>query len=417
MSGEPDLVSLLYRADWARLSLMAEVSASLDRDLFRSQFESGPPAEPPSRPRAEPPTGLWPWPSVRQPDEPWFEPWLGPWFELWPGPWSGPWSEPPRGPWSGPPRGPWSGPPRGPWSGPPRGPWSGPPRGPWVETPGKPDGPGEPWETGPPRRHFGGPQGPRRTGHEWEQATELLGTESGRFALLIAPGRRYRQQGEGYLSGCDGDRSWHAVEDDDDDDGWTVVAAGGPEPPLVARLLRPSWLLIGFTLELGGPVTVSGRDALRVVATPRPGSRDRLVPARSSLDRVEVTVDAELGILLRHEEILDGRPLRVTELADVELNPAQAGDDARFQPPGGWDSVDDSALRITMNGPWRIMSNESGLFTPAGPGWEVAKLAAGLAAGGLGALIRSSPFRPFRAGHAGGDRGGDALGRGAFARG
>ena len=36
MSDKPDLVSLLYRADWTRLSLTAEVSVTRDRDLYRS---------------------------------------------------------------------------------------------------------------------------------------------------------------------------------------------------------------------------------------------------------------------------------------------------------------------------------------------------------------------------------------------
>ena len=39
MSDGPDLVSLLYRADWTRLSLSADVHASLDRDLGRSPPE------------------------------------------------------------------------------------------------------------------------------------------------------------------------------------------------------------------------------------------------------------------------------------------------------------------------------------------------------------------------------------------
>ena len=66
---------------------------------------------------------------------------------------------------------------------------------------------------------------PQPDGHEWELATEVLGTESSRFTLLIAPGRRYREQGEGYLSGCDGERSWLAVPDDG---GWSVEATAAP---------------------------------------------------------------------------------------------------------------------------------------------------------------------------------------------
>ena len=333
MSDEPDLVSLLYRADWTRLSLTAEVSVTRDRDLYRSPSDDGPP------PRA------------------------------WGGAQSGPWSGAQSGPWSAP----WS----GPWSAPWSGPWSGPARGPAYEERGEP---GESWqapEEGEPERRFGVPLGRRRGGHEWELATEVLGTESSRFTLLIAPGRRYREQGESYLSGCDGDRSWLAVQDDDG--GWSVETVGGPESPPAPRLLRPSWLLTGFTLEPGGPASVSGRDALRVVATPRLSIGDWPMAGRRRLDRVEVTVDAELGILLRCEEFIDGKPLRVTELADVRVGPTPIGNGAQFRPPGGWASVDDSVPPSTPNG----------------PGWEVTKLVAGLAAGGLGALIKSSPFRPF----------------------
>ena len=312
MSDGPDLVSLLYRADWTRLSLTAEVGVTRDRDMWRSWFDD------------EPPPGSW---GGAQ-----FGPWSVPWFA----------------------------------------PWCGPLRGP--ETSGVP---GESWESpaeGEAKRRFGGLRGPRRDGREWELATEVLGTESRRFTLRVAPGRRYREQGEGHLSGCDGERAWRAERDDG---GWSVEAAGGPEPPLTARLLRPSWLLTGFTLEPGGPASVSGRDALRVVATPR--IRDRSVTGRRPLDRVEAVVDAELGILLRYEEILDGRPLRVTELAFIRVDLAPVGDGAPFRPPGGWDSVDDSEPPSTPNG----------------PAWEVAKLTAGLAAGGLGALIKRAPFRPF----------------------
>src|SRR5712675_3143423 len=103
------------------------------------------------------------------------------------------------------------------------------------------------------------------SGRVWEMATDTLGTETDRSTLLIVPGGRYREQGHGYLGGCDGNRSWRATESSDR---WTVDETGGPEPPM-PPMLRPSWLLSGFVLEAGGPVTADGRDALRVVATPR----------------------------------------------------------------------------------------------------------------------------------------------------
>jgi hypothetical protein len=214
--------------------------------------------------------------------------------------------------------------------------------------------------------------GAARSGRVWEMATDQPGTRTDRSTLLIEPGRRYREQGGDYLSGCDGDRSWFAVRDGG---GWTVEAAAGPEPPL-PPMLRPSWLLTGFTLEPSGPVTAGGREALRVVATPRPdvwpGGSARPRP------RVEVIVDAGLGILLRHEEILDGRTLSVTELTGIRTDPDLA-DDEQFRPPGGWDSVHSDASRTS----------------PHGTGQEASKLIADLAAGGIGALVRSSRSRSF----------------------
>ncbi len=248
-----DLVSLLYRADWTRLSLAAEVSARRDLDLDRSQTESG----------VAPPGG------------------------------------------------------------------------------------------------------------EWEMATDQLGVEARRSTLLIQPGRRYREQGEDSVSGCDGNRSWSAIRTDGD---WDVEADDGAEPPL-PPMLRPSWLLTGFTLETGEQVTADGREALRVVATPRPRAVSRASAGTRKLDRVELLVDLGLGILLRHEEILDGRTLSVTELTGVRLDPAPVDDD-QFAPPGGWDSVPGSVPRAA---PW-------------GPGREAAKLFADLAAG---TLYRSSRSRSF----------------------
>jgi len=254
LSEEPDLVRLLYGADWTRLSLAAEVSASQDPSRDPGRLLGGvPPAPPP---------GMWPW--------------------SWPpgGSWTSPFSQ-----------------------------WPG-ESVVWDEPPGEPGSSGESRESRESReeslwRHFGGSGRPPWAGHEWEMATEQPGSGPSRSTLLIAPGRRYRREGDDSMSGCDGTRSWHAVKENDT---WSVVAAPGPEPPPMASMLQPSWLLTGFNLETGGSLTVSGRDALRVTATPRPGR---------------------------------------------------------------WDGPAD------------------------GPGWEVAKLTAGLAAAGLGALIKSSRFRPF----------------------
>src|SRR6266513_285309 len=73
-------------------------------------------------------------------------------------------------------------------------------------------------------------------GGEWEMATDQLGTQARRSTLLIQPGRRYREQGEDFASGCDGDRSWLAIREGD---GWSVEADDGLEPPL-PPMLRPS---------------------------------------------------------------------------------------------------------------------------------------------------------------------------------
>ena len=250
----------------------------------------------------------------------------------------------------------------------------------WDDPPGEPGSSGEPRESEESReealwRRFGKSGRPPWAGHEWKMATGEPGPGPSRSTLLIAPGGRYRREDEGDVSGCDGTRSWHAVKEDD---GWSVVATGGPQPPPMASMLKPSWLLTGFTLETSGSLTVNGRDVLRVTATPRPGRWGGPAAGRRRADRVEVIVDAGLGILLRHEEILDGSPLRATELTDVRIDSVPPGDDA-WSPPGGWVGVED-------DGP---------PFTADGPGWEVVKLTAGLAAGGLGALIKSSRFRPF----------------------
>jgi len=209
----------------------------------------------------------------------------------------------------------------------------------------------------------------------WPGQRQDDGRYVGRGALLIGPGGRWRLECPVPGRGAGGE----AAEGYDGEHGWSwrpqevggapPVAAGenGPAAP-VPELLCPCCLLGGYTLEDLGPVTVAGRDAIAVAATPR---RDVLGSgsAERPYDRIEVAVDAELGILLRRIETAGGELVTRTELTEVTLNPPEAADPARFAPPPG------SHRRGTQG--------EKGV-TFDGPGWA----AADLAADGLGALIK-----------------------------
>ena len=204
--------------------------------------------------------------------------------------------------------------------------------------------------------------------------------ESSRSTLLIAPGRRYREQGEDLP-----ERVRRRAEPGSRSRTTTAGRsrpAGGPEPPLPSRLLRPSWLLTGFTLEAGGPVTVrrAGRAAGGGDATA--GTWPRASAPPRPLDRVEVAGGRSGSASCSgSEEILDGKTLGVTELTEIRVDP-DPGRRQRAVPAAGRlglrprrDAAEDRAARPRLGG------------EPSST--------AGLAAGGLGALIRSARFRPF----------------------
>ncbi len=96
-------------------------------------------------------------------------------------------------------------------------------------------------------------------------------------------------------------------------------------------------------------------------------------------DHVDAVVDAELGILLRCERKKAGRAPELTEFRSLSVDPVP--DPEQFTAPPG---------SIISNGHGHLFG---GSFS--GVGWEIAKTSAGLAAGGLGATIRYSPFGPF----------------------
>jgi hypothetical protein len=108
---------------------------------------------------------------------------------------------------------------------------------------------------------------------------------------------------------------------------------------------------------------VCGREALDVVASARQDQRDS----------AEAAVDAELGILLRVVEPgVSGEP-DVLEMVTADFDPQI--DPAIFRAPPG-------SLRAEGYG---------AMLGGGGLPWLVAKTAAGLAAGGLGAWTRHGP--------------------------
>jgi hypothetical protein len=151
---------------------------------------------------------------------------------------------------------------------------------------------------------------------------------------------------------------------------------GDPNAPLPG-LLCPAPLLTGFVLDVRGPVTTCGRDAVHVVATPRPSMRDRTMRRHLWRDRIEVIVDTQLGILLHRQEMADGQIVSLTQLTSLTLDPPQAADDSRFRPPPG------AIIGESVGESMREFFDQ--------PGWRAAKTAVGLGAGGLGAWVRYSP--------------------------
>jgi hypothetical protein len=155
--------------------------------------------------------------------------------------------------------------------------------------------------------------------------------------LILGRGGRYRheQAGSGgkwvIVAGCDGETSWE--QDYDPVSGasqissWGYVRPLGSLSPPVSELLRPSWLPAEFRLEVIGPATACGRDAVEFAGRPRP-----LVMHEPIGDRVVAIADLELGIVLRCERLSGADSLMVMELTELRLNPPESADPAAFTP-------------------------------------------------------------------------------------
>ena len=161
--------------------------------------------------------------------------------------------------------------------------------------------------------------------------------------------RRYRLEYEGDHGG--------RADGSDGEQAWTLRP---PDPPALPPGFEVVWgcrfrpcsargLLVGFTLDVGGPVTACGREAIAVTAVPRQGAVGSWTSLRPpACDRVALIVDAETGILLRREEMFEGQLLTLFELTTVTMSPPEADDPAgsrglraaapsgiRRMPPGG----------------------------------------------------------------------------------
>jgi hypothetical protein len=205
----------------------------------------------------------------------------------------------------------------------------------------------------------------REPGQEWP-VTEL------RF--VMAPGGRYSIAG-GAPVVCDGEAAWLIQ-------GGTArrLPDGARRPPMPG-LLAPRWVIACYDLTLTGSAEVAGRPVHRVTGTPRPAITGRNGRNYELLDRVDVLVDAELGILLRSELVFEGRTLELAELHDLVIEPPHAAGPDQFRPPPGMPTEDDPRF---------------GTFVPEGPAWRAATTAAGAAASAMGFAVRHAPHRPSR---------------------
>jgi hypothetical protein len=192
--------------------------------------------------------------------------------------------------------------------------------------------------------------------------------------VLVVPGGRYRlESGDGLFEACDGEQCW------DLSDG-VAHRRPGPRPGRTFYgLLTPQWLVASYDLEITGAEVASDRAAVRVSGIPRAPSARRS-SRHQLLDRVEVLVDAELGILLRSRQVFEAETLEASELTDVVINPPEAGTSGTFAPPPDV-PVEEEEKPFADYRP------------PTGVGWEVAGAAAGAAANALGFAVRHAPRR------------------------
>jgi len=197
----------------------------------------------------------------------------------------------------------------------------------------------------------------------WQESTSTV---------LVAPGGRFRVENQERadqrdLTVCDGESCWRLLGD------WAERREAGLGDPALAELLDPSWLLAMYVPAETGTIEVDGRTAYAVTAAPRPVGQHGNQP-----DRIDVLVDAELGILLRLEARRDGRLIEAVALESVTLHPDRVFDLTQFSPPPGTTPTDPASAMAEFG-------------QPKGPLGQVVGTAADLTAAALGFAVRHGP--------------------------
>jgi hypothetical protein len=108
-----------------------------------------------------------------------------------------------------------------------------------------------------------------------------------------------------------------------------VASPAQPMPAEFARLTDPAWLLNRWQLIAAGQATADGRRAYRVIATPSPARPRHPEPPGEPAPpgaRVDVLIDADLGIILRQVSYADDRPTVWFEIRNLtchhDIDPA-----------------------------------------------------------------------------------------------
>ena len=214
-----------------------------------------------------------------------------------------------------------------------------------------------------------GPSGPvpgstdAQSAPQWEETTS---------SVVMAPGGRFRvehpvRDDRRDVTVCDGESCWRLRGD------WAERRDAGLGDPVLAQLLDPSWLLAMYDLEETGTIEAGGRTACCVTATPRPFG-----PRGNRPDRLDLLVDAELGILLNLEARHGGQLIEAVALDPVTMRPDRIPDPTQFSPPPG----------TTPTGPGSSATEYGQLKGPLG---QAVGTAADLTASALGFAVRHAP--------------------------